>query len=124
MTVAKVTGHIWCQKCRKIKVRASSKTGECTPCMRGMSATNPKRLALEARDAGEPITDLTQKKRDKAMKKTKAPKPLDTEPEAQARKVVAIALELDEEQLDAWWTGLPFETRGVLFQHYFHGVQA
>ena len=43
---------------------------------------------------------------------------------APPRKIVAIALELDEEQLDAWWNGLPFESRGVLFQHFFAGIEA
>jgi hypothetical protein len=39
-------------------------------------------------------------------------------------KKIAIALELDEEQLNIWWAGLPFETRGMLFQHFFHGFEA
>jgi hypothetical protein len=39
-------------------------------------------------------------------------------------KKIAIALELDEEQLNIWWAVLPFETRGMLFQHFFHGFEA
>jgi hypothetical protein len=57
------TAH-WCSKCGKIKVKPTSKTGLCTPCMCGFSATNPKRLALEAKSAGrEPEAAVASKKK-------------------------------------------------------------
>jgi hypothetical protein len=160
MPTAVAAEKIWCSKCQKIKIKATSTTGKCVPCQCGFSPTNPKRLALEARDALAPAVgsaalphapaaggNALLHAATQAVKKPKpAPVPESETPLADAylqrcrdrrsaqpeasnvatlpRKVVAIALELDEEQLDAWWGGLPFETRGVLFQHFFHGVQA
>ena len=56
MDVASPNPITWCAKCHKIRVKANSATGKCTPCQTGMSATHPKRLALEARDDASPIT--------------------------------------------------------------------
>ena len=48
----------WCKKCHKIKIRPTSKTGICSPCQMAWRLDNPKRLALEARDA-KAATDLS-----------------------------------------------------------------
>jgi hypothetical protein len=128
------TKSAWCGKCHKIKIKDMSRTGKCSPCQMGLKPDHPKRLEMEARDAGLPCThepkveDVIYNLPPVPADARDAQIPQEThsagtevqtnQPEEETAYEPRVSLSVTNYQIDRMFAGLPLSAKAQLVQKW------